>query len=273
MIDLSDRFHKLDKKLFELLNSLSKEEWNRQTVAKLWTVKDVTAHLLDGNIRVLSGLRDKFQGESPKINSYQDLLDYLNRQNAEWVTSMKRVSPEMLINLLEHTGPPFWKYYTSLNLLDKAEYSVAWAGESESKNWMHIAREYTEKFLHQQQIRDAVGKQGIMTKYYFHPFLDVCMYALPHTLRNTSAEQGDIIKMEITGESGGTWFVQYNENKWTRIDSISNELPVTEIKIDQDTSWKLFSKNLRPRDLVGKIVITGNQEIGNDAIEMVSFMA
>ena len=273
MIDLSDRFHDLDKKLFELLNSLSKEEWSKQTVAKLWTVKDVTAHLLDGNIRVLSGLRDKYQGESPKINSYQDLLDYLNRLNAEGVTSMKRVSSKMLINLLEHTGPPFCEYYASLNLLKKAEYSVAWAGESESKNWMHIAREYTEKFLQQQQIRDAVGKQEIMTKYYFNPFLDVCMYTLPHTLRNTSAEQGDINKMEITGEAGGTWFVQYGGNKWTRIDSLSNTLPTTEIKIDQDTSWKLFSKSIRPTDLIGKIVINGNKEIGNAAIEMVSFMA
>ena len=224
-------------------------------------------------LEFLSGLRDKYQGESPNINSYQDLLDYLNRLNAEWVTSMKRVSPKILIDLLEHTGPAYCEYYRSLNLLEKAEYSVAWAGESESKNWMHIAREYTEKFLHQQQIRDAVGKQGLLTKHFFNPFLEVCMYALPHTLRNTSAEKGDIIKMEITGESGGTWFVQYTEHKWTRIGSISNELPTTEIILDPNTSWKLFSKSVRPSDLIGKIVINGNQEIGKDAIEMVSFMA
>ncbi len=52
---------------------------------------------------------------------------------------MKRVSPKILVDLLEHTGLKFCKYYASLDLLDKAEYSVAWAGENESKNWMHIA--------------------------------------------------------------------------------------------------------------------------------------
>ena len=91
MIELIDKFPELDKKLIDLLESLDKEEWNKQTIAKLWTVKDVVAHLLDGNIRILSNLRDRYQGERPVINSYQDLLDYLNQLNAEWVQAMKRV--------------------------------------------------------------------------------------------------------------------------------------------------------------------------------------
>jgi len=38
-------FKVLDEKLMELLPSLTQEEWNAQTVAKLWKVKDVAAHL------------------------------------------------------------------------------------------------------------------------------------------------------------------------------------------------------------------------------------
>lgn len=273
MIDVTNKFLDLDKKLLHLLKSLTKEEWNKQTIAKLWKVKDVVAHLLDGNIRVLSGLRDRHQGKPPIINSYQDLLDYLNQLNAEWVIAMKRVSPEMLIDLLEHTSVPFCEYYDSLNLFDKAEYSVAWAGENESKNWMHIAREYTEKFLHQQQIRDAVGKQGIMTKQYFYPFLDICMYALPYTLRDTPVDKNDSIKMEITGEAGGIWYIQYNGKNWERIDTLPERPLLTEITIEQDASWKLFSKSLRPSDLKESITITGDQKIGQKAVEMVSFMA
>ena len=273
MIDLVHKLPELDKKLIELLQSLDIGDWSKQTVAKLWTVKDVVAHLLDGNIRILSGLRDKHKTDSPTINSYQDLLDYLNRLNAEWVLAMKRVSPEMLIDLLKQTGDQFYKYYASLDPYEKAKYSVVWAGENESMNWMHIAREYTEKFLHQQQIRDAVGRQGIMTKEFYLPFLEVCMYALPYTLRNTKAEKGNIVKMEITGEVNGKWFVLYNGNNWERIDSVSATTPVTEILVDEHASCKLFSKSLRPYDLKGKINIIGNQELGKVALEMVSFMA
>ena len=273
MIKLVHKLPELDDKLIGLLKNLSKEDWSKQTIAKQWTVKDVVAHLLDGNIRILSGLRDKHSDGNPIIDSYQDLLDYLNRLNSQWVLAMKRVSPEMLIDLLEHTADPFYKFYASLDPYGKAEYSVAWAGENESANWMHIAREYTEKFLHQQQIRDAVSKQGIMTKELFLPFLEVCMYALPYTLRNTQAKEGDTIIVKIVGKVSGSWFVRYNGIIWESVDAASGIMPVTEVIIDEYASWKLFSKSLRPEDLKEKINIKGNRELGNAALEMVSFMA
>ena len=53
----------LDRKLIELLSSLTPDEWNAQTVAKRWKVKDVASHLLDGNLRGLSITRDHYFGE------------------------------------------------------------------------------------------------------------------------------------------------------------------------------------------------------------------
>ena len=47
-------FPKLDEKLLELLRGLNDEEWHMPTIAKRWRVKDIAAHLLDGNIRTLS---------------------------------------------------------------------------------------------------------------------------------------------------------------------------------------------------------------------------
>ncbi len=47
-------FPVLDKLLIDLLFSLSPEEWNKPTVARLWTVKDIAAHLLDGSVRCIA---------------------------------------------------------------------------------------------------------------------------------------------------------------------------------------------------------------------------
>src|SRR5690606_17434898 len=135
----------------------------KQTIAKLWNVKDVVAHLVDGNIRMLSILRDNYFGEQPAANSYQDLVNFLNRLNADWVKAMKRVSPQMLIFLLEVTSQPYYDYFKSLNPWNKSVLAVGWVGDVESKNWMEIARQYTEKWLHQQQIREAVTQPGLMT--------------------------------------------------------------------------------------------------------------
>jgi uncharacterized protein (TIGR03083 family) len=262
----------IDKKLIDLLKSLSHDEWQRQTVAKLWKVKDVVAHLLDGNVRILSMLRDKHRAESPDIKSYQDLLDYLNGLNADWVKAMRRVSPEMLILLHEATGKEFCDYYASLNPLDTAQFSVAWAGESESKNWMHIAREYTEKFLHQQQIRDAVGKPGIMTREFFYPFIDILILALPYTYRDVAADNGTLLKLNVTGEIGGSWFLTRENNTW-QLSKDNPKAPTSEISINPDDAWKLFSKSIRPEQIKHKVSIEGNEKLGEIALTMVSVMA
>ncbi len=44
----------LDSLLISLLKSLSDKEWGNPTIAKLWTVKDIASHLLDGNLRAFS---------------------------------------------------------------------------------------------------------------------------------------------------------------------------------------------------------------------------
>lgn len=271
-IDVVHLLPVLDRKLIDLMKSLTPNEWQKQTIAKLWTVKDVVAHLLDGNIRILSILRDNYYGEQPNINSYQDLVGYLNRLNADWVKAMKRASPQMLILLHETTGHFFCDYFRSLNLFDKSVFAVDWAGEAESKNWMEIAREYTEKWLHQQQIREAVNKPALMTRELYCPFIDIFMLALPHTYRKISAGNGTVVKVTVTTDIGGSWFLIRDNSIWKLAKDYSG-LPTTEIIVDPDTSWKLFSKSVRPEQIKNSITITGDQALGETALTMVSVMA
>ena len=52
---ITDLFYKLDAKLIEVLQSLSDDDWHKPTIAPLWNVKDIAAHLLDTNIRAIAG--------------------------------------------------------------------------------------------------------------------------------------------------------------------------------------------------------------------------
>src|ERR1700732_4337571 len=76
---------KVDAKLLELLGSLRPEEWNLQTVAPAWKVRDVAAHLLDTVLRKLSLVRDGWLVEQPAIRSAEDLVALVNRLNREGV--------------------------------------------------------------------------------------------------------------------------------------------------------------------------------------------
>src|ERR1700730_5985474 len=86
-------FRKLGGMLIELLRSLGPADWEKQTIAPKWKVKDVAAHLLDTQLRKLSIVRDHCSGEPPVINSPADLVAFVNRLNDEGVRIYSRLSP------------------------------------------------------------------------------------------------------------------------------------------------------------------------------------
>jgi uncharacterized protein (TIGR03083 family) len=272
MIETRHLFPILHNKLIELLQSLSDEDWQKPTIAKLWTVKDIAAHLLDVNYRTIASKKNYSVKPDREINSYQDLVGYLNHLNAEWVSAMKRVDPETLIAMLDETGKQHSDYMASLDTNDEAPFSVAWAGEERSAMWFHIAREYTEKWHHQQQIRDAVGKQGIMDRDLFYPCIDTFMCGLPHCYRNTTAPNGITVKITITTNSGGAWYLVKGEKSWVLTKNEQGKVAATVI-LDPDTAWKLFTKGLERDTAAKQVKLSGDIELAGVVLSMVAIMA
>lgn len=266
-------FPKLEAKLVELLKSLSDDDWHKPTICALWNVKDIAAHLLDGNLRRLSTSRDHYFGDKPEnLNSYRDLVDYLNRLNADWVKAAKRLSPFIIIGLLEQTGREVYELFKSLDPHQPAPYPVAWAGEEKSENWFDIAREYTEKWHHQQQIRLAVNKPGIMERELYFPILDTFMRALPFTYKNIEAADGVLIKFTIKGEAGGVWFLLRQSGWWQLMKEVEGPTN-SEVTLSQEIAWRLFTKGIE-KELVKKgMQVAGDQRLGWEAINMLAVMA
>lgn len=263
----------LDDMLISFLKKLSTDDWNRQTIAKKWKVKDVAAHLLDGNIRGISFGRDKHLLEpNITINSDADLVNYLNNLNAEWVLAAKRFSPELLIEFLDNTNKSHYEYVKTLDPFGKAIFPVSWAGETESQNWFHIAREYTEKWIHQQQIRDAFNNRDLMTRDLFFPMIDILMFGLPNTFKNVKANDEYTIKIKILTEIGGVWYLKLIAEKWTLLKNHSGEIN-SEIQIPPDIAWKLFTKSLRPDEIKSEVKFSGDLKYGRLVLEMISVMA
>jgi len=266
-------FPVLDKLLIELLKSLTPDEWNLPTIARQWTVKDISAHLLDGNLRSLSASRDNyFVQRDVNFASYGDLVMYLNQLNHEWTHAAKRLSPQIIIYLLELSGKQYVEHLNSLDPFSKAIYSVAWAGQDVSENWFHIAREYTEKFLHQQQIRDAVGLPGLMTKQLFLPFMDIMMFGMLPAFKDVAAENGTSISIVISSEIGSCWNLYRKNDSWC-FKKDPDKQPDAILEIEPDLAWKLFSKGISPAEALPKVKISGDIALAKYALKMVSVMA
>ena len=267
-------FPKIDQLLLELLRSLSPEDWEKPTLAPLWNVKEIATHLLDGNLRSLSMLRDGYFGESPgQIKEYQDLVDYLNKLNSDWVKGMKRLSPKVLVQLLESSGEEYVEYLNTLDPFEKAAFSVAWAGETESQNWFHIAREYTEKWHHQQQIRLAVGREEILlAKEFYDPFLQASLRALPFHYRDLIGQEGEVIQVTVEGDPNWNWRILYRSNSW-KFTTQPEVLPVSEVNIQPEIAWRIFTKGISKEEAKSRISISGKLKYGEKILDMLTVMA
>jgi uncharacterized protein (TIGR03083 family) len=272
-IYLIDRFPGLHQELMKLLGGLNEADWSRPTPCALWSVKDIVAHLLDTGLRRLSSGRDGFMpAPEGAIASYTDLVTYLNRLNAEWVQATRRLSPPVLMALMDFMAPQVHTLFGSLDPHARAQFGVAWAGEESSPVWFDIGREYTERWLHQQQIREAVGAPGLLGREWLYPALDIFMRALPHTYRAVQAEPGQSIHFAIRGEAGGDWTLRRQSQGWSLFTG-RDDHPSARASLDQENAWRLFSKGLSPEAARRSIRIEGDSRLGEPVFGALAVMA
>jgi uncharacterized protein (TIGR03083 family) len=253
-----------------LLSSLSDEEWRRPTACAQWTVKDIALHLLGGKIGILSRKRDNFSS-GRIINNWKELVSFINEANDVWVRAARRLSPRLLCDLLRFTGADVCEYFQTLDPLAMGD-PVDWAGDGPAPVWLDLAREYTEWWHHQQQIRDAVGKPGLKQPKYFAPVIDAFVRALPHTYRDIDADEGTIVAMTISGGSGGRWFILRERGQWSLYLDVEQE-PQAEVVIDEDLAWRLFTKGVTQTEARTRATIIGDKRLALKALGMVSVIA
>jgi uncharacterized protein (TIGR03083 family) len=272
-VQLVGLFPDLHHELMTLLRGLAPQDWNRPTACARWSVQDIVAHLLDTCFRRLSLGRDQTEIAPPRpLSSYGDLVAFLNQLNAEWVIAARRLSPRMLMDLMDWAEPQLHRYLESLDPEEPASFGVAWAGEEHSPNWFDIGREYTERWLHQQQIREAVGAPGLSSRRWLFPVLDLFVRALPFRYRNVPADPEATVQLEITGEAGGSWTLVRTVGGWNLFSgSVSH--PLARVTLDQDTAWKLFSKGLSSDQAMRDIRVEGDAGLGQPVLGALAVMA
>ncbi len=273
-IDVLALFPEERAALLDALRSLSDAQWSNPTVCDAWTVKDIAQHLIADDLGRLSGGRDRFAAQrfdfTGDDSSTRHLLEFINRQNEAWVEATRRLSPRVIVDMLEWTGNQTQAYFESLDP-NKMGLGVSWAGESESPNWFDLAREYTERWHHQAQIREGAGLPMLYESRLFAPVLDTFARALPHTFRDLDAPQGTCVVLRITGDAGGTWSILKNGGRWLLSPNAADSN--AEAELDQDTAWRLFTRTISASEARKHARLTGNEALAAQVLQMVSIIA
>jgi uncharacterized protein (TIGR03083 family) len=258
--------------LLELCRSLRPDDWSKPTVHPSRDVKDLVAHLLDGSLRRLSIHRDGQFVQAPDVRSFEDMVAFVQRLNTEWMTAAKRLSPRVLVELVERADEEIVSFFESLDPEAPSPFGVAWAGEEWSANAFDVAREYTEKWHHQQQIRDAVGKPGLTERRYLRPVLETFFRGAPYAYRNAAAEDGAGVLVVITGEAGGRFHLFHDAGRWQLAAELAAPPKVT-IELDQSDAWRLFTKGIDRRLVRERARVTGDETLAEPLFAMVTIMA
>ncbi len=275
-IDVLDLFPGERAALLDLLGELSDEEWDAPTACLGWSVRDVACHLLADDVGRLSGGRDGhrnpwFGAAGEDLGSFAGLVAAIDRQNAEWVVATKRLSPRLVTDLLRFTGDATAAYFRGLDPL-ATSMAVDWIGPEPAPVWLDLAREYTERWTHQQHIRDAVGRPGLKERRWFGPVLETFVRGVPRALAGAPAEGGAVVRLDITGEAGGSWTFRLAD-RWSLIAAPDPVEVTSRVVLDQDDAWRIFTNGMPFEAARRQADIAGDRRLGERVLGTVSILA
>jgi hypothetical protein len=222
-------------RLLSLLTSLSDAQWDAATAAPQWSVKDIALHLLDADLGWLACNRDHDQtGIIPVSADQEEFVRGLAERNQRWVDGTRILSPRLITGLLRWSGEQLDAYLAIIDLTGSS--SVHWAGEVPL--WFDLAREFTERWVHYQQIREATQPaRHDQHDEYLPLVLRTFIWGFPHQYQ-TPAPVGSAIALEIPDI--GTWTLTRTATGWSLSEGHA-AAPAASLLMSGEAAWRLLT--------------------------------
>jgi uncharacterized protein (TIGR03083 family) len=248
-------------RLLDLLTGLTPEEWERETPCPGWTVLGLAGHLVGGDLSVISSQRDHHHGTpAPAGLDEAGFIDWLDDLQREWVHAARRISPALIVQLLLFLDEPLAATIAGQDPRARTA-GVSWAGDEPLPAWLDHGRELTERWIHRQQLYEALGPPSDLRADLAGPVLDTLRWAYPYRLRQVDRPAGTAISIEVEGDGlRRRWCVVRTERVWTFADPAGDRLDAT-VAMSTEQAWRLLTNNYRadvhrPIDVDGDPALT-----------------
>ena len=270
---VADRFAPLGRALAGLLEGLAPAAWDAPTVCAGWRVRDIAAHLLDGAFRRLSFERDRLAPPAPDAvpEDGDGLTAFLDALNASWIDASRRLSPRLLVELTAFVEPPLAAHLASLDPFGEALFPVAWAGEHASACWFDVARELTERWHHQQQIRMAVGADLLDDPFFLDPVLETLVRVLPHHYRSVDAGAGATLTLRVP-DRGLSWTLARDGGTWILLRGAA-ATPDASVTLPAAPAWRLLTRGIDAAAARREATVEGDTALASPLFAAVAVMA
>jgi hypothetical protein len=219
-------------------------------------------------------LNSEFQSH---FASNEELVEAIQQLNRSWMLAFQRISPRLLIELLKKYEQEVYELFTRLKNEDEAVFAVSWAGEQVSANWFDIARDYTEKWHHQQQMRLTTNRPMLLSERFIEPVYDTFMMGMPFHLQQSAqlnSSEGDHLLVEITGEARLKYSFVYRQQTWQRSEMPPSKPPTAHVVIPAALGWQFYTNTFRNKsDYFHLIKMNGNQSLCEASMYLVTVLS
>jgi uncharacterized protein (TIGR03083 family) len=271
-LDLTGMLEPERRVLLDLLADLGDEEWDAPTECPAWTVKDVALHVLGDDLSLLSRQRDGatngliFYAEKHPGLDFRHLLDGFNEQ---WVEGATFFSAPLVLELLRLTGEWTSSFYGAVDLERLGEPVGFFGGSGPSPYWKAIAREYVERWVHQQQIRRALERPDLGPEY-LEPAAAVVARSFAAHLPALEAAPGTAFVLTVTDVA--SWSYRLGDDGWALDDGRPADATV-ELALPQADATAVLSRGRSRDDVRAAFEVSGDEALAERALQVISAMA
>jgi hypothetical protein len=228
-------------------------------------VKGIALHILGDDLSLLARQRDAsanglvlFAEDHPGL-TFRELLDGFND---EWVHTARFLSTELLVELLSLVGDWSETFYREVGLDTISREPVGlFAQTAPSPYWQVIAREYLERFVHQSQIRRAVGAPDLSGE----PVTNVArgvVEVLAAWLVDFAPPAGSTVGVEFG--VAGSWSWERAADGWRVRDGIDDA--TARIRTDPDRTVALISRGMTTDEAAQCVTVEGDAALASGVL-------
>ena len=180
--------------LDEVLSSLSDDEWHAATPLAGWDVQDNVAHII-GTEEMLNGV------PAPAIEIDRGARDHIRNDigefNEQWIEALRPMNPSMVLDRFREITAQRRRVLSELSQEEWDAETFTPAGQDTYGRFMQIR--VFDCWLHEQDIRDAVGRPGHETGLAVEVTLDEMTTALGFVVgKKAGAQPGDRVTFALT---------------------------------------------------------------------------
>ena len=110
-----------------------------------------------------------------------------------------------------------------------------------------------------------------MTPELYYPVLDCFLRGLPHAYRDIEAAEGTRIRIEVTGDCGGMWFLERGSAGW-RFGRFTGEQCAARVVIGQEIAWRVFTKGIDRDAARSRCIIEGDRALGAHVLSLTAIV-